>query len=199
MSDHSLTFLTVTGADIRPFIPDAARLRIAVFREFPYLYDGDMAYEERYLQTYSEAPDSLFVIARDGDRTVGVSTGVPLAQETGEVLEPFQKAGIPPEEVFYFGESVLLPEYRGRGAGVRFFQEREKYARGLPCIRRAAFCAVDRPENHPRRPADFTPLDEFWKKRGFSKTELFTRFSWKELDETEESPKRLTFWMKTLD
>ena len=193
-----LRIRSVSGADILPHIDDAARLRIAVFREYPYLYEGDMKYERRYLRTYSGARDSLFVLALDGDRVVGVSTGVPMGQETAEVLEPFQSAGIDPSGVFYFGESVLLPEYRGLGIGVRFFEERERYARGLPGITLAAFCAVDRPADHPMRPADFVPLDRFWEKRGFRKSTLRTEFSWKETGEARESAKPLTFWLKSL-
>ena len=36
--------------DPAPYLEDVAHLRIAVFREFPYLYDGDPGYEARYLQ-----------------------------------------------------------------------------------------------------------------------------------------------------
>ena len=193
-----VSIATVTGDAIRPLIPEAARLRIRVFREYPYLYDGAMAYEEKYLRTYSESPGSLFVVARDGAQVVGVSTAVPLAEETEEVQRPFLAAGIPVSEVFYFGESVLETAYRGQGIGVRFMEEREVHARRTSGIRRAAFCAVDRPENHPLRPAGYVPLDEFWKRRGFVRSALHTTFSWKESGESEESAKRMNFWMKEL-
>ena len=193
-----ITLTTVTGAGIVPFIPDAARLRIAVFREFPYLYDGTPEYEQNYLRTYSASPGSVFVVAQDGERVVGVSTGMPLAQETEEVQRPFLTAGIPVEEVFYFGESVLEPAYRGQGIGVRFMEARETHARSLPGIKHAAFCAVERAADHPLRPADFVPLDEFWKRRGFAKTALRTEFSWKETGEAAESPKAMAFWMKAI-
>ncbi|MES2470320.1 MAG: GNAT family N-acetyltransferase [Verrucomicrobiota bacterium] len=189
---------TVRGAAIGPFIPDAARLRIAVFREWPYLYEGDDAYEREYLRTYRDNPDSLFVIARAGGEVIGLSTGIPLQAETEEVKGPFLAAGIDPATVFYFGESMLLPDWRGRGLGVKFFEERKRYARSLPGIRHAAFCAVDRPADHPARPADYVPLDSFWVHRGFAKTALRTGFTWKEIGEVEASPKQLTFWMKAL-
>jgi GNAT superfamily N-acetyltransferase len=194
-----VTLSTVTGPAILPFIADAARLRISVFREYPYLYDGSLDYEEVYLRTYSASPGSVFVVARDEERIVGVSTGMPLAQETEEVRRPFLDAGIPVEEVFYFGESVLKPAYRGQGTGVRFMETREAHARNLPGIKYAAFCAVERPVDHPQRPADFIPLDEFWKHRGFAKTLLRTEFTWKETGEAAESPKVMAFWMKKLE
>lgn len=194
----AVTLTTVTGADILPFIPDAARLRISVFREFPYLYDGSLEYEQKYLRTYCDSAGSVFVVARDGERVVGVSTGMPLAQETEEVQRPFRDAGIPVEEVFYFGESVLEPAYRGQGIGVQFMQAREAHARSLPGIRRATFCGVERAPDHPLRPAGFVPLDEFWMRRGFAMSALRTEFSWKEVGEAEESPKAMVFWLKAL-
>ncbi len=187
-----------TGTHIQPFVPDAARLRMAVFREWPYLYEGDDAYERQYLITYSQNPDSLFVVAKAQGEVIGISTGIPLAAETEEVKAPFLTAGIDPASVFYFGESVLQPKWRGQGIGVAFFHEREGYARSLHGIKHAAFCAVDRPAEHPLRPADYVPLDAFWTKRGFEKTDLRTEFSWKEIGEENESQKGLTFWMKKL-
>ncbi len=188
-----------SGEELLRHLPELARLRITVFRAFPYLYDGDMDYEERYLQTYIKAKDSVIVLAWDGDRIVGASTGIPLREETPEVQAPFLKAGFALDEVFYCGESVLLPEYRGQGAGVAFFEHREAHARECGDYRYSCFCAVQRPEDHPARPADFVPLDRFWSKRGYSiKPELQTEFSWKELGEETASPKPMTFWMKRL-
>ena len=41
-----------SGAALIEHISDLASLRIEVFRDFPYLYDGDFEYEKKYLQTY---------------------------------------------------------------------------------------------------------------------------------------------------
>ena len=189
----------LSGEALNQFIPELAKLRIQVFRDFPYLYDGDPDYEARYLQTYIEAPDSVIVLAFDGDKVVGASTGIPLKYETDEVKAPFIKAGIDVDSVFYCGESVLLSQYRGQGAGVAFFDHREQHARELGGYEFSCFCGVQRPDDHPRRPAEFRPLDNFWRKRGYEKhPELHTTFSWKELDEEHESPKPMTFWMKKL-
>ena len=51
-------------------------------------------------------------------------------------------------EIFYCAESVLLPEYRGRGLGHRFFDLREAHARALGRSH-CAFCSVVRPADHP--------------------------------------------------
>lgn len=189
----------LTGTVLRARTDDLARLRIEVFRDFPYLYDGDLDYEAHYLETYVRSKDSALIAAFDGDRLVGAATSLPLEDETPEVIEPFLRQGLPVERIFYFGESVLLKPYRGHGLGVAFFAEREAWARSLKRFEMACFCAVDRPPDHPRRPPDYVPLDAFWERRGFRRVPgMETRFIWRDLDEEEASPKRMVFWTKTL-
>lgn len=188
-----------SGSDIGAYLPELARLRIRVFREYPYLYDGSTEYEEKYLRTYANAPNSVMVLVRDGGRVVGVSSGVPMEAETPEAIKPFLKHGYDPRRIFYYGESVLLPEYRGKGLGNRFFEERETHARDLARFDIACFCAIERPADHPRRPVGYVPLDAFWNRRGFVKhPELNTTFSWRELGEDAETPKPMVFWLKRL-
>lgn len=186
-----------TGKALEQYIPDLARLRIEVFRDFPYLYDGDFEYEKKYLQTYIDCPDSVIVLAFDGDKIIGASTAIPLKYETDEVKKPFIENGYDPDEVFYCGESVLDKNYRGLGIGVKFFEQREAHAKELGGFKHICFCCVERPADHPRRPADYVPLDKFWNKRGYFKhPELKTTYSWKDLDDEFETPKLMTFWLK---
>ncbi len=185
-----------SGAALIPYIPDLARLRIEVFRDFPYLYDGDLDYEKKYLQTYIDKPDSVMVLALDGDRVVGASTALPMRDETKELQRPFTEHGYDLNEVFYCSESVLDKNYRGKGIGVRFFEEREAHAEALGGFKFITFCCVERPADHPRRPADYVPLDAFWNKRGYFKhPELRTEYLWKDLDDAEETLKPMTFWL----
>lgn len=194
----TLTIQSFSGSDATPHFDDLARLRIAVFRDFPYLYHGDSDYERQYMETYARSEGSIFVLAIDDGKVVGASTGTPMISETDEVQAPFIAAGRDPADYFYFGESVLLPQYRGQGIGVKFFEGREAQAKKLG-LRYATFCAVERPAEHPRRPADYQPLDAFWAKRGYTHhPELRTTFTWRDLDETVESPKPLSFWIRDL-
>jgi GNAT superfamily N-acetyltransferase len=195
----ALAFRTVTAGGVPPFIPALARLRIGVFRDWPYLYEGDETHEEHYLRIYAESPLAAVVLALDGPEVVGASTCLPLTDETGNVQAPFRAADIAIGRVFYFGESILLRPYRGLGAGVRFFAEREAHARRVSGCDIAAFCAVQRPADHPARPADAVPLDDFWRKRGYTPYPALTcEMRWKEVGATEETPHRLAFWMKSL-
>jgi GNAT superfamily N-acetyltransferase len=196
---ESLHVQRLSGGDIDAWLPDLARLRIRVFREFPYLYDGSAAYEEKYLKTYTDAPDSVMVLVLDRDRVVGASSGLPLETEPPNVIEPFLAHGYDPRRIFYYGESVLLPEYRGRGLGKRFFEEREVHVRQLGRFEVTCFCVVQRPADHPRRPAGYVPLDALWNRQGFVRhPELRATFSWRDLDDEEESPKPMVFWLKKL-
>lgn len=194
----SLTLTPLDGPGLQPYIADLARLRLKVFRDFPYLYAGSAEYEERYLQTYLDAPDSLVVVARDGAEVVGASTAVPLVQETPEIQAPFQASEFIPEDILYLGESVLLPEYRGRGLGHAFFDHREAHARRLG-LKVTAFCAVQRSSDHPRRPASYRPLNAFWAARGYmERPDLTTTLSWQDLDEDHETPKPMRFWVRRI-
>ena len=189
----------LTGERLRTSLPELARLRITVFRDFPYLYEGSPAYEERYLQTYAAAADSVIVGAFDGEALVGAATGLPLEHEPESLTRPFAERGYRVQEIFYFGESVLLPAYRGRGIGVGFFQEREAHALGLGRFTHATFCGVVRSADHPRRPKDHVPLDAFWRKRGYAPIPgLIGHLRWQDLDEAEESDKPMQFWIKRL-
>lgn len=186
-----------SGAALEQYIPELARLRIEVFRDFPYLYDGDFDYEKKYLQTYIDCPESVIVIAFDGDKVVGASTAIPMKFETHEIKKPFIENGYNLDDVFYCSESVLNKNYRGLGIGVRFFEQREAHAEDLGGFRHICFCCVERPADHPRRPAGHVPLDQFWNKRGYFKhPELNTTYTWKDLDDTGETPKPMTFWLK---
>lgn len=188
-------------AAIAAVIPDLARLRISVFREFPYLYDGDYDYEAEYLKLYANTPGAIVVAARDGangNRLAGAATGLPLSAEHKELLTAFERASLPIADMYYFAESVLEPAYRGRSIGHAFFDHREARAKAQG-YQEACFLSVIRPMNHPRRPTDYRPHNAFWSKRGYAAVSGFeASFTWRDLDETEGSPKPMELWRRNL-
>jgi GNAT superfamily N-acetyltransferase len=187
------------GDGLAQHLPDIARLRLGVFRDWPYLYDGDLAEEEIYLAAFAASPGAVCVAAFDDDVMIGASTGMPLADEHDEIKAPFADAAIAMDTIFYCAESVLLPAYRGRGLYRQFFDGRENHARALGGFDTVVFCGVQRPDDHPLKPADATPLDAVWRHFGYAADEnLICHFAWKDVDQDEETLKPLMFWLKSL-
>jgi GNAT superfamily N-acetyltransferase len=194
----SLRVAPMRREEIERYLWDLADLRIRVFAAFPYLYDGDRAYEARYLATYRESEAAIVVGAWDGERLVGASTGTPMEDHASDFAAAFAGPALPIHDIFYCAESVLLPEYRGRGIGHVFFDLREAHARNLG-RRWSAFCAVMRPPDHPARPPDYRPLEPFWRARGYEPLEgAIARFAWRDHGESAESDKLMQFWIRPL-
>jgi GNAT superfamily N-acetyltransferase len=190
----SVTVRALAPEEIAQAVGDLARLRIAVFREWPYLYDGSTAYESDYLRNFAAAPDPVLIAAFDGDAIIGMATASPLAAQDDATRAPLEAAGFDVPATFYFGESVLLPDYRGQGIGHRFFDLREAGARAAGA-QVATFCAVVRPDDHPRRPADARDLTPFWQARGYRPVAgAEALFSWTDLGDAERTPHLMRFW-----
>ncbi len=195
----SLTFIRKTGAQFAEVFTELARLRIQVFRAFPYLYAGSFEYEKAYLQTYANASRSFLFAVYDGSQMVGATTGIPLIDETAAVKNPFLAAGYDLSSIYYFGESILLPAYRGHGLGHRFFAEREAYATGFGAYKQTCFCAVSRPDSHPLRPAHYQPLEAFWTGRGYQKEpRLQSKFEWLDIGENQPTAKPMVYWLRDI-
>lgn len=188
----------LSGQDITDHAEDVARLRIAVFRDWPYLYDGEAAYEREYVESYRDRPGTLLVGAFDLGRLVGASTSTPLEDLSAEFAAPFSARGIPRDRVLWGPESVLLPLYRGQGIGHRFFDFREAHARSLGRSH-VAFASILRPDTHPARPANARSNDAFWRGRGYAPMEgAEVTFEWRDVGDTVETPKRLQVWWRAL-
>ena len=191
---------THTGAAIARFIPALAALRMEVFRDWPYLYEGNAAEETAHLAAFAKSPGAALVVALDDDAApVGCSTCLPLADEAANIRAPFEARGWDVRRFCYFGESVLRASERGQGVGVAFFAAREAHARTLPGVEFATFCSVRRAPDDPRRPAGTAPLDAFWRKRGFAPIPgLACTMTWPEVGRTGQQVNLLDFWGKPL-
>lgn len=195
--DH-LTVRALQGLELEAALDDVARLRIAVFRDWPYLYDGTLAYERAYLATYRDNPGALLVGAFDGETLVGASTSTRMEDHAEAFSAPFLATGIALSDILYGAESVVLPPYRGLGLGHRFFELREAHARANDRAY-VAFASVKRPDDHPKRPATFRTNDAFWTSQGYAPLPgVVAEFGWKDLGDAAETIKPLQFWLRRL-
>ena len=64
-TDSAPTVEVLRGEQILPWLQALAELRLRVFAEWPYLYQGDAAYEAEYLSVYARSAGSVIVLARD--------------------------------------------------------------------------------------------------------------------------------------
>ncbi|MGD9593120.1 MAG: hypothetical protein AB7V32_11425 [Candidatus Berkiella sp.] len=195
---EGLEIAVFKGKQTHQHIDKLAHLRINVFKEYPYLYDGSLDNERTYLKTYTECDESILIVIFDNKEIVGASTAIPLAFETPECQQPFIENNLPISDIFYFGESVLLPAYRHRGVYKHFFSQREKAAKDYGS-KQAAFCAVLRDENDTRKPMDYVPLNDIWHHFGYQQhPKLLAYYEWLEVNQSQKTKKPMTFWMKTL-
>lgn len=175
-----------------------AQLRIDIFRAWPYLYEGDHAYEANYLNTYVQADGAFLAGAFDRDKLVGACTAAPIGEHDEAFAAPLQRAGYDLKFMFYFGESVLLPAYRGQSVGAQFMALREGEARRQG-FAHTVFCAVERPTDHPMKPDDYQPLDGFWQRHGYERlADVKTRFAWRDVGDDTETDKPMRYWLKSL-
>lgn len=100
----------LTGEALDAALDDVAGLRIRVFRDWPYLYDGDLEYERGYLEAYRASDAAILVGAFDGARLVGAATGTPMADHADDFAAAFDGTGLALNDIFFCAESVLLPE-----------------------------------------------------------------------------------------
>lgn len=191
---RSLTF-DVLQDDFGPALDEVARLRLELFREFPYLYEGTAESEAEYLRTYAQAPGALLVLARDGERVVGAATAVPLSHETPDLQAPFLAAGLDPAQVLYIGEALLESGYQSLGLGGQLLDRAEAHADalGLPLV---AAAMVQRPADHPLMPEGWRSPRNFVERRGYvMRPDLDTTLTWQEVGEDSPSPKPMRFWV----
>jgi len=193
-----ITEQLLTGAAIADALDDLATLRLDIFPEYPYLYQGGREDELTYLGTYAEAPDACVIIAYDGSAIIGAATGMPLIHEDAQMLDAFAGTTFPLIEVYYVGELLFRPAYRHCGLGQKLLARLESHIRSRGHYRMLTCATVERPDNHPLRPRYYTPITRFLARTGFARLSgVATSFMWREIDGVKRDHP-MQFWSKDL-
>ena len=188
-----------TGSGLKPYIHSIAKLRMEVFRDYPYFEEPDLEKEVQYLRKVFVHKESIGVLIFDNTTLVGVSLGYPLAIEEAAITLFFKEADKEIDSYFFFGDSALLKHYRGRGIGHHFFDAREAHIAHHKKYKHICFCVPDCKDPDPKKPKDFISLHDFWRKRGYiHHPEMKCYPIWKELEENSPTKKQLSFWIKDL-
>jgi len=196
---NTIEITTYTGACIAAGLADFQRVHVGVFREWPYLIDAKPE-EPPYISPYVNLSRAALFVARDAGRAVGAATCLPLQDESANVQAPFVERGWNPARFFYFGEGVILKEYRRQGLGKRLFAARESHARAVSTADYSIFCSVRRAADDPRRPADAVANDAFWHSRGYQPLDgVACTMTWRGQGDERPMAQTLDFWIKSLN
>lgn len=196
-------YQSYSGAQIEAILPDVAGLRIRVFRDYPYLYDGNREYEEKYLQGLARNERSLVAVARVDGAVVGAATALPLASDAeilGGIDRQFAKLGLDARDYYYYSEIVVDAAHRGHGIAREFYRRRKDRAVALG-YRKVCFAAIEREPGVLPAPADYFDPAPMWATMGFVKHPgIFVTFRWPTLTPagTQDMDHRLVFWLKDL-
>jgi GNAT superfamily N-acetyltransferase len=184
----------IRGPEIENHIDDLGRFRIKIFREYPYLYDGNIEFERVYLDPYSRNPESLLLILQDARGIIGACTGTPLTGEDNDFQNAFM--GENKDEIYYIGAVILRADSRGQKLGSRLLSTALSLI-DMKRFKKTSLCTVDRGLNHPRRPGNYCPPDCLWEKYGFVKsTNLLAYLAWTDIGQKIETKKPMNIWFK---
>jgi GNAT superfamily N-acetyltransferase len=184
------------GSEIKNYIDNLGHFRIKIFKEYPYLYEGDMQYEREYLSRYSKSQKSIVILTQDRQGLVGVCTGIPLEDENTEFIKPFQASDI--KEIFYIGEVMVRADSREKGLGTNLLATMLDFIKP-PKFKTVCLYTVDRGTNHPLRPPKYKSPESLWNRFGFSKDPAkIVYFRWKDIGDATNTEKPMNVWIKNL-
>jgi hypothetical protein len=182
------------GEKIKDVIDELGNFRITIFKEYPYLYDGNLDYERKYLSRYGNISDSILLLVRDKEGILGAATGIPLVNDEPEFTEPFKDKNL--DEIFYIGELMIRKDNRSKGIGTLLLKNMldliDKNQFKTVCL-----YTVDRGNNHPLKPDFYQSPDSLWRKFGFEKhSSHIVYLSWRDLGNVAETKKPMNVWIK---
>lgn len=186
------------GEEVLSYLPDLAALRTSEFKNYPYLYDGDIKREHEYLSTYVKCKDFVLLAMIDDSHVIGVTTGIPIKEEEKAFKIAFIDSKYDIKDVFYLGETIILPEYRGRGLSRLMIKTIEQHAVGQG-FKVLSLATINRSPDDIRKPEDYVSLDGLWNKYGYDKQDgIKVNLSWREIGQSEETKQEMIFWFKEL-
>ncbi|MDH5302038.1 MAG: N-acetyltransferase [Gammaproteobacteria bacterium] len=184
----------IRGADIAKHIEALGQFRIDIFREYPYLYAGDMKYERDYLTRYAQCEHSILLLESDEHGIKAACTAMPLSAETEEFRAPFS----PAEQLLYFyiGELMVRSDARGQRLGSQLLAQMIQLIEASD-YQHLCLYTVERAPDHPARPDNYHAPDTLWQKFGFRRNGKQVSFAWKDIGDVASSHKPMNVWTRT--
>ncbi len=194
----------LTQEEIKPLIPFVAQARITVFRDYPYLYEGNVDDEMNDLDKYAQHSHSALAIAYHQDVPVGFLCGSDFIHYSpmfeNPIIDIFKEEGLEPEKHYYFADIILLAEHRRKGLSPKLFATLESYAQSKGY--KSTCFVTEYHHNHPLKPKNHRSLVPLWNNLGYNKSPILAYASWPthQADGTVKTQQHpLIFWFKKLE
>lgn len=199
-SDYTIKI--ISKENVPSILHFVSELRIKFFRDYPYLYEGNLKEEMNYLNWFSKLQDTQIVVAYQGDKPIGFLTGtafIDFNEHFSGSTAIFKNAGLNPTDFYYFSEIIILPEHRGKNISKKLFKVLENYAtqKGYK-----AACLVNESYSfHPLKPSNYKSLDSYFQHLGYHSTPLIIHYTWPTLQKDGSSSNQehsLRYWIKLM-
>lgn len=202
-AQDGIRFETYRGEEINSHIKEITDLALAVYREYPYLYEGTADEYMPILALNGNSSCGLACLVYDNGELIGVALGMPAAEVRKHYLEPLLRVSSL-EEVqtsFYLAEMLLFQEYRSNGLGKQIYLALEQLVKAEGSFNRIYFCNIVESDQNPLRPNEYVSFDDFWpmQQLGFDKCESLTfNAFWQNIGETDVTPHQQVYWTKLI-
>lgn len=173
-------------------------MRMAIFKEWPYLYIGDRKTEVEYITPYVKSSSSLLFFAKNEGKIIGIVTGIPLLEMDDSFTAPFTQASLPLQPIFYLGEILLLKEFRGQGIGYQMYKRFEDELKKWPRFTQIAILRMKYDCHDVRKPKEYRSLDEFWARLGYAEDpNLFLNIDYQEIGQKAKTNHSFFYSLKS--
>ncbi|MDQ2994889.1 MAG: hypothetical protein M3R00_08120 [Pseudomonadota bacterium] len=180
MSANVITIETFSGVAARPYVDDLARLRLDAFKEYPYLYAGNLETEITYTMPYAEIDKAMITVAYVNNRLAGLTTGMPVDCDSlmvNDIKKILVERGDTPTYYYYYGELIVLSEFEGRGLGQKLYETQDALIQSQGFTHVCQITSL-REEHHPLKPSNYRSLDDYWQKLGFYREHKTMSYRW---------------------
>lgn len=191
------------GKHFLSYVDFLSQLRIDTFKEYPYLYEGNLEIESKHIRDFISDEKSMVVVAKVSNEIAGICTGTPLSNNSeiiSKLKKASQKKALELDGYYYCAELIVLPKFRGIGLTRKLLEIQDKKIAEWG-FKSTCLLTIVRDTHHPLKPIEYKPTDEIWEKMGFHKTDLMISQDWPTI-QADRSVKNaeniLQFWEKDI-
>lgn len=197
---YSLKLLT--SSELQEIVPFMVEQRIAAFRDYPYLYEGNTKEENEYCQWFVRQSHSAVAVAYWNGQPAGFVSGTSFTDfdiHFKASIDLFENNGLDPKKFYYIPEVIIMPEHRKKGLARKLLNLIEQHAQKLGY---QSSCLVhETHEHHPLKPINYQTSENIWLKHGYWKTGMIIKFPWLTLQpdsSLKNEDHELRYWIKNL-